>query len=172
MFRLGKGIESLRAALQTIHLTSPVLRLLVTLTKISRGFYLLIDHLLWAARMKLVSLDERFWGRLSNRFWLVAIFLSLMRDLYEFLVALRLQRNRSSLSSTGQRSPGALLGGVCSSNPALVVDTLKNVTDFWIPATRLDLVYLPSGIVGLMGVVSSLAGLAGSHDQRWRLKFS
>ena len=168
------SIESLRSALQTIHLSSPVLRVLVTLARISRGLYLLIDHLLWLSRMRLVSIDERYWGRLSNRFWLAAIFLSLMRDLYEFLVALRAQRNRLNQygSSSGPVSPRAVVGGVVQTNPALVVDVVKNVSDVWIPASRLDLLYLPSGVVGLVGVVSSLAGLLGSHDQKWRLKFS
>ena len=174
VFRLGKGIESLRSALQTIHLTNPVLRLLVTLTRISRGLYLLIDHVIWASRMKLISIDDQFWGRLSNRFWLVSIFLSLMRDMYEFLVAVRLQINRSnqySLPSSKQVSFSTLLGTVCTTNPALMIDILKNISDLWIPASRLDL-YIPGGIVGLMGVVSSIAGLMGSHDQKWRLKFS
>lgn len=168
------SIDSLRSALQTIHLASPVLRVLVTLARICRGLYLLIDHLLWASRMKLVTINDQYWSRLSNRFWLAAIFLSLMRDIYELLVALRHQRNRLNQygSSSTPTSPRAVVGGVLRTHPALVVDTVKNVTDFWIPASRLDLVYLPSGIVGLAGVVSSLAGLLGSHDQRWRLKFS
>ena len=169
------SIDNLRSALHTIHLASPVLRILVTLMRICRGLYLLIDHLLWASRMKLVSIDERFWSRLSNRFWLAAIFLSLMRDLYEFLVALRHQKNRLNQyrsSSTPAATPRAVVSGVLQTHPALVVDTVKNVTDFWIPASRLDMVNLPSGVVGLAGMVSSLAGLLGSHDQRWRLKFS
>ena len=174
VFRLGMSIDSLRSALQTIHLASPVLRVLVTLMRVCRGLYLLIDHLLWASRMRLVSIDDRFWSRLSNRFWLAAIFLSLMRDLYELLVALRHQKNRLNQygSSSTPVTPRAVVGGVLQTHPALVVDTVKNVTDFWIPASRLDLVYLPSGIVGLAGVVSSLAGLLGSHDQKWRLRFS
>ena len=160
--------------MQTIHLTNPMLRFLVTLTQISRGLFLLIDHLIWASRMHLVSIDDRFWGRLSNRFWLISIFLSLLRDLYELLVAVRLEKNRLNqyTPSSGHTSPRALVSGAVCANPALVVDTIKNVTDIWIPASYLDLVALPSGVVGLVGVVSSLAGLVGSHDQRWRLKFS
>lgn len=171
MFRLGKSIDSFLAALQTIHLTNPVQRLLVTLTKISRGFYLLVDHLIWASRMNLVSIDDNFWARLSNRFWLVALFLSLLRDFYELLVAIQLEKKRLN-----QYSPSlthrALVGNVLRANPALVIDSVKNMADLWIPLSRLDLIYLPNGIVGLLGVVSSLAGLMGAHDQRWRLKFS
>lgn len=175
VFRIGKSIDSLCTALKTIHLTNPVLRFLVTLTQISRGLYLLIDHLIWASRMHLVSIDDRFWGRISNRFWLVAIFLSLLRDLYELLVAIRLEKNRLNQYTppSGHRaSPRTLVSGALRANPALVLDALKNVMDVWIPVSYLDLVALPSGLVGLVGVVSSLAGLVGSHDQRWRLKFS
>ena len=174
MFRLGKGIESLRAALQTIHLTNPLLRVLVTLTKISRGLYLLIDHLIWASRMNLVSINDRFWGRLSNRFWLLALFLSLLRDLYELVVSIRLEKSRLNQQSpqSGPHSRHALVGSFLSTNPALVIDAAKNVADVWIPMSRLDLIYLPSGIVGVLGVVSSIAGLLGTHNQRWRLRFS
>ena len=174
VFRLGKGIESLRAALQTIHLTNPLLRLLITLTKISRGLYLLIDHLIWASRMNLVSINNRFWGRLSNRFWLAALFLSLLRDLYELVVTIRLEKSRLNQHSPSSvpKSRRALVGSFLSTNPALVTDAVKNMADVWIPLSRLDLVYLPSGIVGVLGVISSVAGLLGTHDQRWRLKFS
>lgn len=174
VFRIGKSIDSLRTAMQTIHLTNPMLRFLVTLTQISRGLYLLIDHLIWASKMQLVSINDRFWGRLSNRFWLVAITLSLLRDLYELLVAIRLEKNRVSqyTPSSGRSTPGALISAALCSNPALALDVVKNVMDMWIPASYLDLITLPSGIVGMVGVVSTLAGLIGSHDQRWRLKFS
>lgn len=174
MFRLGKSIDSFLAALQTIHLTNPVQRLLVTLTKISRGLYLLVDHLIWASRMNLVSIDDNFWARLSNRFWLVALFLSLLRDFYELLVAIRLEKKRLNQYSPSltQNTHRALVGNVLRANPALVIDSVKNMADLWIPVSRLDLIYIPNGIVGLLGVVSSLAGLMGAHDQRWRLKFS
>ena len=174
VFRLGMSIDSLRSALQTLHLASPVLRVLLTLARVCRGLYLLLDHLLWASRMRLITIDDRYWGRLSNRFWLAAIFLSLMRDLYEILVALRLQKNRLNQygSASTPASTQAVVGGVIRTSPALVVDVVKNLTDVWIPASRLDLLYLPSGVVGLAGVISSLAGLLGSHDQKWRLKFS
>lgn len=174
MFRLGKSIDSFLAALQTIHLTNPAQRLLVTLTKISRGLYLLIDHIIWASRMNLVSIDNRFWARLANRFWLLALFLSLLRDLYELVVAFRLEKKRLNQYSPSltQNSPRALIGNVLHANPALVIDSVKNMADLWIPVSRLDLVYLPSGIVGLLGVVSSLAGLMSAHNQHWRLKFS
>lgn len=168
------SIESLRSALRTIHLASPVLRVLITLARICRGLYLLIDHFLWASRMKLISINDRFWSRLSNRFWLASIFLCLLRDLYEVLVAVRHQRNRLSQygSATTPVSPRSIVTQVVQTNPALLVDAVKNITDIWIPTSRLDLIYLPSGVVGLAGVISSLAGILGSHDQQWRLKFS
>ena len=95
-----------------------------------------------------------------------------MRDLYELLVAIRQEKNRLNQFSSRPTTPRVLVSGVVRGNPALVIDIVKNVMDVWIPASYLDLLYLPSGIVGLMGVVSSLAGLIGSHDQRLRLKFS
>ena len=179
VFRIGKSIENFRSALQTIHLTNPMLRLLVTMVRICRGFYLLLDHVLWAARMRLVSIDNRFWSRLSNWCWMAAIIFSLLRDVYDLLVALRVERNRlqhcvppSSSSSPSSHTTGQLLAGIARGNPNLIVDMVKNAADALIPAYRLDLVTLPGGLVGLLGVVSALAGLLPYCDPQLKLKFS
>ena len=174
VFRLGTSVDNFRAALLTIHLANPLLRFLLTMVRINRGLFLLIDHLIWAAQMKLVTVDTRFWSRLSNQFWAVSILLSLLRDLYELIVAIQLERNRliqhSALSPSV--SPHELVGNVARNNRALVLDTVKNLTDIWLPTSRLDLVHCPSGVVGIMGVISSAAGLMATYDQCWKLKFS
>ena len=178
VFRLGKSIDSFRAALQTIHLRNPLLRLLVTLTKINRGLYLIIDHLIWAYRMKLVQVNIDAWSKHANRFWLLAIFLGLLRDLYELLRAVHVERKRLQQYSSGPESKQvsvstvSLLQNVASNNPAVVVDLIKNSADMFIPVSRLDILYIPSGIVGLLGVVSSLAGITADFNEHLKLKFS
>lgn len=178
VFRLGKCVDSFRGAMQTIHLTNPLLRLLITLVKLNRGLYLLFDHLIWAGRMRLVTINMDFWNRLSMRFWLLTIVLSLLRDLYEVALAIRTERNRlnqyssSPGSSKSSLSLKQLATNVVNNNPALVVDVVKNGADVLIPTARLDMIGLPSGIVGLVGVISSIAGLISIWDEHLKLKFS
>ena len=174
VFRLGRSVDSFRAALQTIHLANPLLRLITTLVKLNRGFFLLLDHLIWAGRMQLVRIDMEFWNKLSMRFWLLTIVLCLLRDLYEVALAVRIERSRLKQYSSNKSSPSVkkLAVSVVRNNPALVVDIVKNGTDVLIPAARLELVGVPSGVVGLLGVVSSIAGLMTVWDEHLRLKFS
>lgn len=172
VFRLGTSLTQFKAALQTIHLNNPLLRFLITLTKINRGFYLLIDHLIWANRMNLVSIQNKYWSRFSNQFWLLAIFLSLVRDVYELLKALRVERERLRQYQNYQPVTSRAICSVMQNNAALCVDVVKNCGDFLIPLSRLDLIYVPGGVVGLVGVVSSLAGLVATYNEHLKLKFS
>ena len=175
VFRLGKSVDNFRGALQTIHLNNPLLRLLITLTKLNRGLYLLFDHLIWAGRMRLATIDLRYWNRLANRFWLLAIILALLRDLYELVVAIQMERKRLKQYSSSSGTPPSgkqVVVNVMRNNPGLVVDIVKNGSDFCIPASRLDLIYLPSGVVGLLGVISSVAGLLGDWNEQLKLRFS
>ena len=175
VFRLGKSLDNFRAALQTIHLGNPILRLIVTLIKLNRGLYLLLDHLIWAARMRFVNLQMSYWNDRANSFWMLAIFLSLLRDLYELAVAVRAEWKRLKSQSVGGKQPPSavqVVRGVAHSHPALVLDVVKNGADLLIPSARLGLVRLSDGTVGLAGVVSSMAGLASMWKDNWKLIFS
>ena len=122
VFRLGTSFTQFRAALDTIHLQNPLLRFLVTLNKLNRGFYLLIDHLIWAHRMRIVTVDSKYWSRLSNQCWLLAIILGLLRDLYELLKAWKSEKERMGMyQSYGESVPSA-----AENNPAVCVDVIKN----------------------------------------------
>lgn len=66
----------------------------------------------------------------------------------------------------------SLLHNAVYNNPAVVVDLVKNSADFLIPVSRLDILYIPSGIVGLLGVISSLAGISADFNEQLKLKFS
>lgn len=173
VFRLGTSFTQFRIALDTIHLQNPLLRFLITLTKLNRGFYLLIDHLIWANRMNLISINSKYWTKLSNQCWMLALILGLLRDLYELLKAWSSEKERMQKYQSYDES--VTTKAVCSvlqNNPAICVDVIKNGGDLFIPMSRLDLVYLPGGIVGLLGVISSLAGLAATYNERLKLKYS
>ena len=161
-----------RTALQTIHLNNPLLRFLVTFMKINQGFYLLIDHMLWAQRMSFVKINNEYWSRLSNRFWLFAIFLGLVRDVYEILKALKEERGRLGQYQSYEPVTKKAVCNVVQNNPAICVDVVKNFGDIFIPLSRLELLHVPGGIVGLFGIISSLAGLLATYNEQLKLKFS
>ena len=111
---------------------------------------------------------------------MLAICLGLMRDFYELFRAVHVERKRLQQYSSGpdSKETGAvvstwtLVQNVASNNPAIVVDLVKNSADIWLPISRLDILYIPSGIVGLLGVVSSLAGITADFNEQLKLKFS
>ncbi|PIK57309.1 putative peroxisomal membrane protein 11B isoform X2 [Apostichopus japonicus] len=86
LFRIANSISLLKAALTNMQNDDVVLRLVVTLSKLNSAFYLLFDHIIWANRIGLVKVDQKYYSKLSNRFWLATLILNLTRDLYEFLL--------------------------------------------------------------------------------------
>lgn len=115
-----------------------------------------------------------FWVKYSNRFWLFATLLALIRDVYEIVKQLRLERKRLKQYSgpDGNVSTRATVANTFANNPAATLDLAKNCTDLFIPAARLNLINVPGGLVGLMGVVSSILGLIATYNNNLKLKFS
>ena len=122
--------------------------------------------------MNLVKIDNKRWSTLSNRFWFFAIFLGLVRDIYEMLKAFRVERERLSQYQSYESVATKAVGNVIQNNGAVCVDIVKNCGDLLIPLSRLDIIYLPGGAVGLLGMVSSIAGLIGTYNEHLKLKFS
>jgi hypothetical protein len=173
VFRLGTSVTQFRSALDTIHLQNPLLRFLITLTKVNRGVYLLIDHLVWAQRMRLITIDSKYWSWVSNQCWMLALILGLLRDLYEVFMAWSSEKERlGKYLSYDESVTTKAMFSVVQNNPAICVDIIKNGGDLLIPISRLDMVYVPGGIIGLLGVISSLAGLVATYNERLKLKFS
>lgn len=172
LFRLGTGVTQFRSALQTIHLNNPLLRFILTLVKLNRGIYLLIDHLIWAHRMNLIKINSPYWSKLSNRFWFFSVFLGLVRDMYELLKALRVERERLRQYQSYEPITRKAISNVVQNNPAVCIDVVKNCGDFLIPLSRLDIFYVPGGIIGLLGIMSSVAGLVATYNEHLKLKFS
>ncbi|KAL5482045.1 hypothetical protein EMCRGX_G022325 [Ephydatia muelleri] len=171
LFRLGKSADHLRGALQTLHLTDVVLRVLITLNKLNRALYLLLDNLLWAAKMNLIKIDAERWTTWAMKFWLLAIVLGLTRDLYELYITTKTVQ-RATVSSGEQPSlHSAAMEALCR-NPPLALDLVKNAADVFLPSAKLELLHVSGGVVGIMGMVSSLASLVSIWNDRWKLKYS
>lgn len=149
------------------------LRLTLTLSKLSQALFLYADHIVWMARTGVFAKDIRLaeWTRTSNKYWLLSIVMNLCRDAYEWCrIADRSQMgvsdfNRSVVNACSVRTTQDVLKVTLSAYDALhahqavVLDTLKNACDFFIPFTALGYAKLTPRTIGVLGVVSSIAGL-------------
>lgn len=140
------------------------LRMTITLSKISNALFLLADHILWLGRVDLCTLNTDQWSSISNKYWLCSITMNLVRDFYEILQLLKAEKNQiitkegcKNLNDIFQMSRRALM--CIQKSRAIMVDTVKNICDIFIPMTALGHVKLSPGTVGLLGVISSIAGL-------------
>lgn len=129
------------------------------------------DHFLWLARTGLFkSIDAKKWGKYANKYWLLSIIMNLCRDVYEIFRLLDLHKAsvRSGISRSipcrikspkdfsrlALQSYALVLG-----HKDIFVDTVKNVCDFFIPLTALGYTKLTPRTIGVLGAISSVAGL-------------
>lgn len=129
------------------------------------------DHFLWLARTGLFkSIDAKKWGKYANKYWLLSIIMNLCRDVYEIFRLLDLHKAsvRSGISrsipcrikSAKDFSRLALQSyALVLSHKDIFVDTVKNVCDFFIPLTALGYTKLTPRTIGVLGAISSVAGL-------------
>ncbi|XP_017336601.1 peroxisomal membrane protein 11B isoform X2 [Ictalurus punctatus] len=183
LMRLGNSAEALEAAKRAIHLSDCVLRLCITVSHLNRAMYFACDNLLWAGKAGLLPrLDQNKWSQRSFRYYLFALILNLSRDLYEMYGLM--ERERRSTSAKAHLSgavengefPSAtsscasvfaarlrrqlcLLAAVLRSNPPLLLDTLKNLCDVFIPLDKLGLYATGPGFVGACGLTSSVLSI-------------
>ena len=158
VLRLGKSIESLRSARITIHLLDPVLRYTLTVTHLNRALFLLVDHYLWLGRVGLAKVHKK-WEYASARFYLATIVLSVLRDLYAIYLAwVKETRIRQSKEGYPRQPPISLIWKVLRDNPEATLDLIRNMSDFPIPGAKLG--YFPNhnGLLGLLGLTSSIIG--------------
>lgn len=173
VLRFGKFVDLIYASLKTIHNPDLTLRITLTLSKLSQAMFLYADHIVWIARSGVFSKNIRLaeWTTLSNRYWLLSVTMNLCRDAYEWCRIVERSQlkvddlNRSVVNACSIRSGHDLLKvtlqtyAALHAHQAVFVDTLKNVCDFCIPLTALGYTRLTPRTIGVLGVVSSLAGL-------------
>lgn len=176
LLRLGKSLETLHGALRTRLLPDLVLRVTLTLSRIYQTFYLLVDHIIWIGRVGLYDINKAKWSDYSNKFWLGSIILNLIRDVYEiFQIAQKQVRCRTPEPCLYKTFPiiKTMYDSIPVTRPVVAFaeghrdvfwDSLKNFCDIWIPLTSLGHTKLSPGMVGLLGSVSSFAGLVTVLD--------
>lgn len=159
-------MDSLYSVTSTFRCPDLFIRVTLTLSKVTNSLFLFADHLIWLARSGfLKNIDSNKWTELSNRYWLLTILLNLARDLYEIQRILFSQKNFIFGNTVGKKNVSHYLYvlykafSVVKVRKDVVIDTVKNVCDLWIPLTALGRVKLHPRTVGLLGAVSSVAAL-------------
>lgn len=171
MLRFGKCLDVFYASLRTIHYPDLAIRVTLTMSKLSQALFLFADHFLWLARTGLFkSIDAKKWGKYANKYWLLSIIMNLCRDVYEIFRLLDLHK-ASAKSGISRSVPVSInspkdFSRLALQSYALVlghkdvfVDTVKNVCDFFIPLTALGYTKLTPRTIGILGAISSVAGL-------------
>lgn len=177
LLRLGNTVSAIETAKRTIHLADPVLNLCLTMANINRALYFFCDNVLWARSAGLIrDIDAERWSRNASRFYFVTLVLNLSRDAYDIskLVAQRArdkhmqERMRQHLNDSHQVAEVIvpqldaflfLLQESLRANPAVALDTLKNICDLFIPMNQLGIYKTNGGVVGFCGLMSSLLGI-------------
>lgn len=174
MLRFGRFAESLYAAFPLFHEEQIPTRYIIILSKIANSLFLLADHILWLGRADLCVINTEKWSKISNRYWLYSITMNLLRDFYD--ISLLVKDNKNVIIPEGGitncRDIGKILLStniILQNNSKIVIDTVKNGCDFFIPLTALGYVKLSPGTVGLLGAMSSLAGLLVLLDPKKKM---
>lgn len=172
MLRFGKSLEVFYGALKTIHYSDAWLAFTLTVSKISQSIFLLTDHIIWLSRSGLVKdVDTMKWQQRSNKFWVISLVMGIVRDVYEINRVIASFSSYKNLSSCIATSIVSIRNSKDVSNHAIAIfdflitykhisiDTVKNCCDLFIPLTSMGYVKLSPRVIGLLGVISSIAGL-------------
>ncbi|XP_022047036.1 peroxisomal membrane protein 11A [Acanthochromis polyacanthus] len=188
LFRLGNTANSIEAAKRTMQLSDRVLSLCLTAANITRALYFFCDNVLWARSVGLLrNIDKERWSVNASRCYFYSLVMNLTRDVY---VVLRLmlqkardKRCRQKMDQHLSESPEVaeavipqldafifLLLESFKSDPALALDTLKNICDLFIPLDKLGIYQSHGGVIGFCGLMSSLIGILTLARPTLRIK--
>lgn len=177
LFRLGNTVSSVHAARRTMQLSDPVLRFCLTISNLNRALYFICDNVLWARNVGLVhNLDKERWSFNASRLYFFSLVMSLTRDAYVIAqIMVKKTRDRQYQQKAQQHLNEHqdvacviipeldafffLLYESLKTHPQVVLDTLKNVCDLFIPMDRLGIYQTNAGVVGFCGLMSSLLGI-------------
>lgn len=160
VLRFGRCLDSLYSALKMMKYPDPMVRITLITAKMANALYLLADHLIWIGRVGILRVDLEKWNKVANKYWLLTIVMSLIRDIYEILKIF--EHEKSAFKQHHILS--------CLKNhKEVMIDTIKNGCDLFIPLTALGVTKCTPGTIGLLGIISSLIGLYTIIDPLYKL---
>ncbi|XP_046510271.1 peroxisomal membrane protein 11A isoform X2 [Equus quagga] len=146
-FRLGNVVHAVQATQQSIHAADLVPRFCLTLANLNRVIYFICDTVLW---MEQVAQDRAKREESSSQ---VPLGYSVADEETEWLQSFLLLLFRS-----------------LKKHPPLLLDTVKNVCDVLNPLDQLGIYKSNPGLIGLGGLVSSIAGIITVAYPQMKLK--
>jgi len=187
MLRFGRFFETLHSALPLVSGSSSgvsdwITRVTLAMSRISNACYMFLDHVVCLDKLSLLPtnwIHAESWDKLSTKFWLYAILLSLIRDAHELMkiyrenAAVRWRRqsphpkfHEIENETEGKKGKGSVrivcwgrirwAGMVVMEHGDVCVDTAKNLLDVLLPLNSLKFINLPPGVIGCVGVASTL----------------
>lgn len=121
--------------------------------------FLLCDHIIWFGRSGLADVDTVGWNRIASKYWLFTITINLIRDYFEIK---RLLKSSKIFVKCKCNDPNVMVKKLLEfseTHKDIVLDTLKNSCDIFIPLAALNYINLSPATVGLLGVISSIVGI-------------
>ncbi|XP_014483154.1 PREDICTED: peroxisomal membrane protein 11B [Dinoponera quadriceps] len=158
LLRLGRCLDSLYQAVEMTKYSELIVKITLTMAKLMNALYLLADHFIWVGRMGIMKVNLTKWNRVANRYWLVSIIMNLLRDIYEIFKIFEHEQMYSRMQSRNILKRH-YIPFYLKLHKTVVLDTIKNGCDLFIPLTALGHVRFTPGTVGILGMISSLIGL-------------
>ncbi|XP_029378110.1 peroxisomal membrane protein 11A isoform X2 [Echeneis naucrates] len=157
-------------------------------SNVNRALYFICDNALWVKSVGLSqSINKERWSLNAYRFYFLSLVMNLTRDIYVVVQLMRQSAKdknfRQKMDRHLSESPEVaeavvpqldafvfLLFESLKSNPAVALDTLKNICDLFIPLDRLSIYPSNAGVVGFCGLISSLIGIVTLAQPKLRMK--
>eukprot|EP01137_Pigoraptor_chileana_P026068 Opistho-2@96502 len=151
LFRLFKSLDFVQVIVKNHNHPDTFLRVAINARAASLAVWLIFDHIVWAAKVGLISADTARWTRVSSRFWLFALAVAIAKDIYVINAAKEKERKAKG----GSPQP---LYPTNAEQKTLYLDLIRDSFDIFLPASTLGYVQLSTRSVGIVGLVSSLIG--------------
>jgi len=159
VLRLGRCVDVLYSAIKILEYPNLVVKITLVTAKIANALFLLADHFIWMGRVGILNADLEKWNKTANKYWLITIIMNIIRDIYEITKIVEqgniFQRQRQISYLQDHKN--------------VVMDTVKNACDLFIPLTGLGITRCTPGTIGLLGTISSLIGLYMIIDPHYKL---
>ncbi|XP_058283752.1 peroxisomal membrane protein 11A isoform X2 [Hylobates moloch] len=157
-------------------------------SNLNRVIYFICDTILWVRSVGLTSgINKEKWRTRAAHHYYYSLLLSLVRDLYEISLQMkRVTRDRAKKEKSASQDPPGysvadeetewlqsfllLLFRSLKQHPPLLLDTVKNLCDILNPLDQLGIYKSNPGIIGLGGLVSSIAGMITVAYPQMKLK--
>uniref|UniRef100_F7IIB8 Peroxisomal biosis factor 11 alpha n=2 Tax=Cebidae TaxID=9498 RepID=F7IIB8_CALJA len=157
-------------------------------SNLNRVIYFICDTILWVRSVGLASgINKERWRTRAARHYYYSLLLSLVRDLYE--ISLQMERvihDKAKKEKSASQDPCGysvadeetewlqsfllLVFRSLKRHPPLLLDTVKNLCDLLNPLDQLGICKSNPGIIGLVGLVSSIAGMITVVYPQMKLK--